>query len=135
MADALYVKGAERIGRAQLNLETANIKAVLVKTSYIQDMVADEFYSDISAHVTSSPVTLTGKTFAGGKLDADDPTFLAVPVGDVCEAVVLFVDTGSEATSPLFARIDNIAGFPYTGNGGNRLVQWSNGAYKIFSLV
>lgn len=131
---AFYAKGAQRILTGTINLSTANIKVALVKNTYIQDLDADEFYSDISAHVVSTPVALTGKAVAGRTFDADDATFVAVPVGDVCEAIVFYVDTGSPATSPLFLYVDDVAAFPFTGNGDNQLMQWSNGAYKIVSL-
>ena len=131
---AFYAKGAARVWRGTINWETVNIKAALVKNTYVQDLANHEFYTDISDYVTSTPVALTGKIVSGLTFDADDVTFVAVPVGDVCEALVLYVDTGSAATSPLLLYIDDPAGFPFTGNGGSQLVQWSNGAYKIVSL-
>lgn len=134
MADALYEKGAERIGRAQLNLETANIKAVLVKTSYVQDLATHEFYSSISAHVSGAPVALTNKSFAGGRFDADDIVIVAPPAGDQIEAVALFVDSGNEATSPLLGYFTEIAGVPFTSNGFNQRVVWSNGSNRIFRI-
>lgn len=134
MANVLYVKGKERIGRAQVNLETAAITAALVKNTYTQNLTTDEFYSTISAHVLDTPVLLTGKTFAGGVFDADDVTFTAVAGGDTAEAVVLFVDTGTPSTSPLLFYCDTITGFPLATSGGDIEVRWDNGAFKIFSL-
>ena len=37
-------------------------------------------------------------------------------------------------TSPLLMYIDTITGFPLATNGGNVVIQWDNGAYKIVSL-
>lgn len=131
---ASYAKGAERIWRSSVNWETANIKAVLVKNTYVQDLNTHEFLSDISAYVTSTPVSLTGKAVSGRTIDANDVTFTAVPIGDVVEALVFYIDTGTESTSPLLLYIDDAAGFPFTGSGGDQLIQWSNGANKIASL-
>lgn len=134
MANVLYVKGKERIGRAQVNLETANIKAALVKNSYAQNLTTDEFYTSISAYVLGTPVALTGKTFASGIFDADDVSFPTIAAGDTAEAVVLFVDTGNPATSFLLFYCDTITGFPLATSGGDVDVRWDNGAYKIFSF-
>ncbi|MFC7460759.1 hypothetical protein [Hydrogenophaga defluvii] len=134
MANVLYVKGKERIGRAQVNLETADIKAALVKNTYAQNLITDEFYTSISAHVLGTPVALTGKTFASGIFDADDLSFPTIAAGDTAEAVVLFVDTGNPATSFLLFYCDTITGFPLATSGGDVDVRWDNGAYKIFSF-
>jgi len=66
--------------------------------------------------------------------DAADATWLTVLAGDTFEGVVIYKDTGVEATSPLLAYIDTITGFPLASNGGDITVQWDNGTYKIFSL-
>ena len=134
MANVLYVKGKERIGRAQVNLETANIKAALVKNTYAQNLSTDEFYTSISAHVLGTPVALAGKTFASGIFDADDLSFPTIAAGDTAEAVVLFVDTGNPATSFLLFYCDTITGFPLATSGGDVDVRWDNGPYKIFSF-
>lgn len=134
MANAFYAKGKQKILSAAINFSTDDIKVALVKNDYAQNLTTDEFYSSISASVLDTPVSLTAKSVTGGVFDADDVTFTAVAAGDVSEAVVLYKDTGNPATSPLIAYIDDLTGFPYTTNGGDVLIQWSNGAYKIFSL-
>lgn len=134
MANALYAKGKERILGAQINLGSANIKAALVSSAYAQNLTTDEFYTSISANVVGTPVALTTKSITNGVFDADNVTFATVAAGSTCEAVVLYQDTGVEATSPLLAYIDTITGFPLATNGGDVVIQWDNGAYKIFSL-
>lgn len=134
MANALYAKGAERTLSASVNWLTATIKFALVKNTYPQDLVNDEFYTAISAYVAGTPQTLASKSITNGIFDAGDATFAAVTAGDTLEGGVLYVDTGVAATSPLLAYIDNITGFPLLTNGGDVIAQWDNGAYKIFSL-
>ena len=54
--------------------------------------------------------------------------------GDPSEALLIYKDTGTEATSPLIAYIDTATGLPVTPNGGNITVTWDNGTNKIFKL-
>lgn len=133
MANALYKKGAQKTLKALIDWETANIKAVLVRNDYPQDLTNDQFYSDIAAYVVGTPVALTTKSITDGVFDADDVTVPLVAAGSTCEGVVLYLDTGVAGTSQLLAYIDTITGFPFATSGGDVLVQWNNGAYKIVS--
>lgn len=134
MANALYRKGAEKILSGQIDLTADTIVARLVRNDYAQNLSSDEFLAAATKVTGSSDVTLAGKAVTGGVFDAEDITFSAVPTGETSEGVVLAKWTGDEATSPLIAYIDQITGFPVATNGGNVVVQWDNGAYKIFSL-
>lgn len=134
MANALYAKGKQKTLKALIDWETANIKAALVRNDYAQNLTTDEFYSTISSYVVGTPVALTGKSITNGIFDADDVTIPAVAAGSTCEGIVLYVDTGNPATSSLLAYIDVITGFPVATSGGDVLIQWDNGTYKIFSL-
>jgi hypothetical protein len=138
MANAIYVKAAEKllgplIGAA--GLPAGTLKAALVANTYAQALSTDEFYSSISAHVIDTPMALVGATVTGGKLDADDLVLEAVAGGSTVEAVVLFIDTGNPATSPLIAYLDQMTGLPYATTGGNVTPRWDNGSGKIFTLV
>lgn len=134
MANELYRKGAQKILSGQINLSGDAIVVRLVKNTYAQNLSTDEFLSSVTKITGSSDVTLTGKSVTNGVFDADDITFTAVPSGETSEGVVLAKWTGDEATSPLIAYIDVITGFPLATNNGDVVVQWDNGAYKIFSL-
>lgn len=134
MANAIYTLGKNRILNGAVNFATANLKAALVSSAYTPVFGTHEFYTDISANVLNTPQALAGKTVSGGCFDATDPTFTAVTAGATAKAVVIYLDTGVEATSPLLLYIDTITGFPLATNGGDITIQWDNGTYKIFSL-
>lgn len=134
MANAIYRKGAEKLLSGQINFATDVIVARLVKNTYDQNLSTDEFLSSAPAVTGTTDQTLTGKTVTNGVFDAADVTFTAVPAGDVSEGVVLAKWTGDEATSPILLYVDQITGFPLTTNGGDVIIQWDNGAYKIMSL-
>ena len=134
MANAWYRKGAEKVLLAQVNFNTDTIKARLVKNTYAQNLSTDEFISSVTAITGSTDQTLANTSVTDGVFDADDITFTAVPAGETSEGVVIYKDTGVAGTSPLLMYIDTITGFPLATNGGNVVIQWDNGAYKIVSL-
>lgn len=135
MANALFDKARQRFLEGQLNWNTDTIKAVLIDYAvYTVNLAAHEYLSDIGtgARIATSGA-LTGKSTAGGAADANDVTFTSVS-GASIEAIVLYKDTGSDATSPLLAVIDTATGLPITPNGGDIIVTWDNGPNKIFKL-
>jgi hypothetical protein len=131
----LYGKGRQHFLDADIDWTSDNIKALLVDAAdYTVSINVDEFLSDIpSGAREETSANLTGKTSTLGVADSDDPVF-AGAVGDPCEAVVLYKDTGSAATSPLIAYIDTATGLPVTPNSGDITVQWDSGSNKIFKL-
>ena len=135
MANALFDKARQRFLEGQFNWNTDTIKAVLVDTgTYTVNLSAHEFLSDVSAGARiATSGAFTGKATVGGAADANDVTFTSV-TGASIEAIVLYKDTGTDATSPLIAFIDTATGLPITPNGGDIIVTWDNGANKIFKL-
>lgn len=128
MANTLYDFARQRFLEAQLNWLTDTIKVILVDTgSYTPQVGVHQYLADIpiSSRI-AGPVTLTSKTTSGGAADAADVTFTSV-TGPSIEAIVIYMDTGTEATSPLIAFIDTATGLPITPNGGDIIVTWDNG--------
>lgn len=135
MANALYDKGREKFLTGAINWSSDAIKAVLVDAAdYTVNLATHEFLSDIpSGGRVATSANFGTKTTTAGVADAADITFTAV-TGDPSEALVIYKDTGSAATSPLIAYIDNATGLPVTPNGGDITVTWDNGSNKIFKL-
>ena len=52
--------------------------------------------------------------------------------GNPAEAILIYIDTGSAATSRLVAWIDTATNLPVTPNGGDISIQWN--ASGIFQL-
>jgi hypothetical protein len=120
MANALYPKFKEQALQGGVNLASGNIKAVLVDLADYTYGAAHEFLSDVpaAARVATSG-NLASKTFTNGVFDSADPSFTAV-TGDVSEALILFIDTGTPGTSRLIAFYDTgVSGLPVTPNSGN----------------
>ena len=134
MANALYPswKSALLQFSTNNNLSAGTVKAALVDTGVYTYSSTDQFYSSVSSAAVGTPQTIGSKTFTNGVFDGSDVTFTAV-TGNSVEALVLYIDTGSAATSPLVAYIDtSVTGLPVTPNGGDIAITWN--ASGIFAL-
>lgn len=134
MANALYPKWKEQLLQftTDNNLSAGTVKVALVDTGVYTYSAADQFYSSVSAAVVGTPQTIGSKTFTNGVFDGADVTVPTV-TGASVEALVLYIDTGTAATSPLVAYIDTgVTGLPVTPNGGNISITWN--ASGIFAL-
>ena len=135
MANSLYDKGRQKFLDADIDWSADTIKAVLVDTgAYSVNISTHEFLSDIAGGARIATTSaFTSKTSTAGVADADDPSFGNVS-GVQSEAIVIYKDTGSAATSPLIAYIDTATGLPVTPNGGVINIVFDNGSNKIFKL-
>lgn len=135
MANTLYDHARQRFLEAQINWMTDTIKVILVDTgNYTPQTATHQYLSDVSSSARiAGPVTLTSKATTGGAADAADVTFTSVS-GPSIEAIIIYSDTGTEATSPLIAFIDTATGLPITPNGGDIIVTWDKGTNKIFKV-
>lgn len=133
MANALYAKWKQALLEFTANndLDGQTVKVALVTAGYTYNS-ADQYYSSVSAAVVGTPQTLGSKTFTNGVFDAADVLFTSV-TGSQVVSLVIYIDTGNAATSPLVAFIDTgVTNLPVTPNGGDIAITWS--ASGIFSL-
>jgi len=136
MANALYGLARQAFLDGDIDWSANDIRAVLVDTAaYAVSIDVDDFLADIpgGARIATLAAGFAGKTVTLGVADANDITFPLV-AGATVEAVVIYVHTGADATARLIAYIDTATGLPVTPNGGDIIVQWDNGANKIFKL-
>lgn len=135
MSNALYATGRNAFALGDIDWVNDTIKAILVDVAdYTVDLAAHDFLNDVPAAARVAVAALANKSAAAGVCDADDTTFTSV-AGDQSEAIVIYKDTGTEATSQLIAYIDvATAGLPVTPDGTNITIAWDNGANKIFKL-
>lgn len=132
MANALYPKAKEKFLDALIDMPTDTIKIALIDTGVYTYSSTDEFWSSASSAIVGTAVTLASKTITNGVFDAADVTFTSVS-GSSVEALIIYKDTGSAATSPLIMYLDVAAsGLPVTPNGNNIDVQFN--ASGIFAL-
>lgn len=133
MSNALYPKWKQALLEFTTNndLDGQTVKVALVTAGYTYSST-DQYYSSVSASVVGTPQTLGSKTFTDGVFDAADVTFTAVS-GSQVVSLVIYIDTGNSATSPLVAFIDTgVTNLPVTPNGGDIAITWN--ATGIFAL-
>jgi hypothetical protein len=135
MATGMYAKGLEHFLKGDISWDSDDIKVVLIDAAdYTVDLAADEALDDVTgAGRVSTSGNLSGKTVTGGVADASDAT-LSTVTGDQAEALVVYKDSGVEATSYLICYIDNYTGLPVTPNGSNITIAFPNDSNKIFKL-
>jgi hypothetical protein len=133
MANALYPIWKSALLQASANSAlTGAVKCALIDTGVVAYNAAHDFWDDVAAGVVGTPQTIANKTYVAGVFDGDDVVFTAV-TGASVEALILYVDTGTPATSRLVAYLDTgVTGLPVTPNGGNISVAWN--ASGIFGL-
>lgn len=134
MANALYPKWKEQLLQftANNNLSAGTVKVALIDTGTYTYSSTHQFWSSASSASVGTPQTIGSKTFTNGLFDGADVTFPTV-TGATAEALILYIDTGTAATSPLVAFIDtSVTGLPVTPNGGDISIQWN--ASGIFQL-
>ena len=136
MASGIYDKAREQYLGGSLNWTSDTVKAVLVTSGYTPNFASDQFLSSITAaNRVATTAALTGKTATAGVAGAANTVFPAAPAGKVGVAVVLYKDTGSDASSNLIAYIDSASsGLPVTANGGDINLLFGTGPNKIFKL-
>lgn len=138
MANSMYGKAKEAMLNAQLNFGSDSLKFVAVDTTggatNYTFSGAHQFLSDVAAGArrATSPA-LSGKTMTNGTFDAAD-IINAFPslAGGAIEALILYKDTGVEATSNLICYFDTGGGLPFTPTGNNTDLVFN--ASGIFTL-
>lgn len=123
MANAMQGTAKKALWDQLLALGT--LKATIVDLADYTYSAAHAFISDVPAAARVAVASLASVTTTGGTLDAADTVFSSV-TGDQSEALVLWIDTGNEATSPYIAYWDSsVGGFPLTPTGANVTAQWN----------
>lgn len=130
MADAIYPKFKEEALQGNVDLATSNVKAVLIDTADYTYSGSDQYLSDVAAGAREETSgNLTTKTFTDGGFNADDVEFLNTS-GDTCEAVIIYIDTGSASTSNLVCYLDSLSGLP-VNLGGDVGITWDTNIFTI----
>ena len=138
MTNQLYPKWKQEVMQGTANTSLGGtVKQTFadITTAYTFS-TAHDFVDDLGANDNpnyGSATSLASKTFTDGLFDAADTTTTALSGGADLGAIILYVDSGVEATSRLVLYLDtSITGMPFTPSGGDVTVQWN--ASGIFQL-
>jgi hypothetical protein len=132
---ALYPLFKQLMLEGDVSLMDDTVRLQLVDGAYGYNP-AHLYLSDVPSGVRRGAATaLTSKTTnlpERGVFDAADTQIGSVPAGDPITSYVLYVDTGTEASSPLVAYVD---GFYLEPLGGPVLIQHDDDDDRIFRLA
>ena len=135
MANAVFplYKQALLDASTGVDLNDGDVRVILVDLADYTYSAAHDMLDDVAAasRVAVSG-TLANTTVANGLFDADNVVFTAV-TGDVSEALIIYLHTGTESTSRLVAFIDTgVTGLPVTPNGGDINLNFSvSGIFQL----
>ena len=136
MANFIYGKAKESLLNGQFNISSDSLKVLLVTESYVPNQNTDQFVSNISgSYIKERTSSLTNVTNILGVIDADN-ILVSSYTGSAFKALVIYKDSGTDATSRLLAYIDTATGIPFLGINATTdiTINWSNGSNKIISL-
>ena len=122
---AWYPEGIRAVMDGSVDLDTADVRVVLVTSGYTFN-VAHDFLNDIpGGNRVGTPVALASRTIiADGNnrsLDAADTVFVGL-TGSAVNACALFVHTGVDSTARLLGYID---GLTITPDGSDVTLRWN----------
>lgn len=133
MANGVFNRGKFIIGNAALELDAADIRLLLVKSTYVfdathntvADVVAGAQEISVGGYVR---VALTTKTLTEDDgngiayLDADDVLFAALAAGQTVGGAVLYKFNAADASAEVVAFYDVT---DTATNGGDITIQWA----------
>jgi hypothetical protein len=139
MANGVYNKGLEELAQALTDLQGADLRLMLVKSTYTfnkdhltvddgsaNDPLSHEItVSGYARQALANEAVTRDDTNDFAYLDADDVVFTALAAGETIGGAVLFRHTGTDTTAPLIAFYDLV---DTATNGGNVTVQWNTPA-------
>jgi len=149
MADLVYNKGLEEVGKAATDLDGSDLRIMLVRETYVANkdhlFVDDGTPDDPLSHELGvagyTRIALANKVIARDDvndfayLDADDPVWASLATGQTIGGAVLYRHVGADTVNPLIAFYD-VTNTPT--NGGQVTHQFATpangGALKLVSL-
>lgn len=115
MADAIYPEAKDAFMTGAIDVTTDNLKVVLVSSAYTYSAAhVDE--ADLTGILAESAAFQA--TVTAGVLDFADQTISGLDTGETCAAYILYMDTGTPATSLLIAYKDSATELPLAGTTG-----------------
>lgn len=133
----VYTAGVAAHSNKEWEWDTDDFSALLLDDTYTFDQDAHEFVADLTGELSGGSyarVALSSKTQTSGsgvvKLLCDDIVFASMTASDV-KFMVVFFDTGSDATSKLFCCTE----FDATEDPVSQPITFDLGANGLVNLI
>jgi hypothetical protein len=108
------------------------VRAALIDRAAYAYSDAHQFFTSLAGAVVGAPQDLLGLSYANGVFAAGPVTNFPHVTGPTVGAIVIYLWTGTAATSRLVYYTDEAAGLPIVPNGGDATVTWDSAG--IFQL-
>jgi hypothetical protein len=131
VTDFVYAKARAALGQGQINLLTANVEAMLVSAAYVPSPSSDQYVSTIvnSGGIVFRDYALTGKAFSiSGGFQGNVPLLASIASATIITAIVLYINTGVDSTSPLLYYSAGGTGFPFLAAGFDYAISYDQSA-------
>lgn len=117
----VYLSFLEALADGAIDLDTDDIRALLIDTGAYTPSAAHDFLDDVPAGARiGSAASITGRAITDGIWTCTSPiTFTAPPDGETAHGWIAYVHTGTDATSRLICFKNNGYGWPITTNGND----------------
>jgi hypothetical protein len=142
VANAYFTPAAEGFIDGSLDLDTAVIKAVFVRSYTFS--ASHKFVSDVTTAggvLNGTPVALTSVTVTGGVFNAASPTNITTTASATNHGILLFqasaVTGGADVASSaqrLIAYYDTGTGLPIQPGTGITPITWDSGTNKVLKV-
>jgi hypothetical protein len=132
----MYDLGRQRVANGQIIWTSDTMKVALVLPTYSVNLATHEFVTDLGANILARSPSLSSKTNVAGVLNAANALFASL-AGSAFYYLVIFKDTGVDATAPLLSYHDTGTGLGAPGtlpNGADLTVVWDTGASKVLKI-
>lgn len=128
MRNAWYDKALTRVGSGLLDLNAlSNPKIIAIESGLYSFSQSHEYLSDVIASSRIATTAMASVVFGTveGWLDAADVVFTSPTAAKEVVSLIIFEDTGVEATSPLLIFVDDANILPITTESGKDLeIAW-----------
>lgn len=134
MSNAMIASGKDALLGADVDLLVDNIAFDLGDAgTYTPNPATETFRTPWAGAVGSTTANLGSKSLTSGVFDAADTLFPSVPNATSYEWIMLYFNTGVDATAQGLVFLDIQTGLPITGNGNDVDYLLDGGANKIFN--
>jgi hypothetical protein len=127
MANAVYPKAKEAMLTGDVDLIAETVRLQMFDDDVVYD-ATDEFLDDVAGTALGAAVEITAKDVTNGQFTGTNGSFTPT-AGATVSALVVFIDSGSEATSRVLAYLDtkgDTAPIAIVTTGDPMLLHWTD---------
>ena len=134
MSTFVYDNARSLAATGALNWPAVSARAALVSAAYAPNAATDVYLSDLPGGASIINVAMTGLSQDDGNCTGTIPEFMAFLDAATVVGLLIYIDTGNPATSPLVYYSDQGVGFPFQPLGFNYAIAADQSAGGFFQL-